>query len=559
MWHLFLYFILLAGCTSSSISLSPNADRQTQNRELARILGSSLQSLVILDEDVPRFLDALEDSSSPRLRQVAIRLLSLKPRPDIYQAISQKLTDPDPDVRKEALYALLRANSAYGEILFEAAVRPGVYQSERQALAGRISQFGTHGELLLIRMLAEADLNTARIAARNLKRLYPNYPNKPLQELILQDTKKSTFSASAWLASYPDENAVQQQLLDAISPYKEIRDRAKSLYQDAGDWVLLVTKNLLKKNVLTQPTLRILMIQKLIDRNDQEALNYLLEFFSYKTDAKAEQQTSQFLTSYRTLALPILREGFLSSNPVIREKSLFFVQDILDKKTALAAINLLNDPNKSIHTLAKKYIEKSVTKFAQDFAFEFNPQKNSLSDRTLFEILMAEGVPELLWYPSEKKIDPLRLFYTFQNSSGEIFKKYLRKINDSVYTLELRLIYELYLLGKNYSISMKTYRRYPIIQKTEEVAEIGLRQESNSSTSEENLLIAVLRAWYKEVKITDQDDIATLIQYRNQTTKIYENYLGLQAEYRETAAAILRKLGLDPEYMRAVATYIPKV
>lgn len=553
-----LSICVVVGCTSRLINLAPDVDPREQNRELARILASSLQSLVILDEDVPRFLDALEDPSSPRLRQVAVRLLSLKPQLNIYRAITQRLTDTDADVRREALYALLRADAEYGEVLFEAIVKPGVYQADRQALAGRISQFGKEGKVLLIRMLAENDLLVARIAARNLKRLYPNYPNALLTDLINQNTETSTFSASAWLASYSDEDAVRQQLSYSISPYSHVRERANLLYMEAGDWILPVTQNLLKNDIPAQPSIRVLMIQKLIDRNNEAALPYLLEFFSYDTDARAQQQTMQYVNSYRTLAFEILREGFSSLNLQVREKSLYFAQGMIDKKTLLAVIPLLNTDNKKIYQLARSYVEKGVKNFVPDLASQFNPERGLNSDTTIFQILLAAGRPELLWFPYQKKTDSLRLFYLFQKVSNTNMQDYFKKLQDPIYILQLNLIYQVYQLGLQFRRDNTTYANSTIIHQTQLVARAGLQQENNSENSQENFLISELRNWYKIIKGSSPEELSKLAKYRTQATTIYENYLGIQPDFRQIAQDILSRIGLSTEYLRAVSTYVPK-
>ncbi len=553
----FTGFLSLTACTSNLISLSPDASPRERELEIARILGSSLQSIHILDEDVPRFLEAMEDPHSPQTRQVAIRLLSLKPRSDIYQAISLHLQDSDPDVRKEALFALLRASSEFRDILFQAAIQPGIYTADRQALIGRISQFGSTGEQLLIKMLGVDDLSVARIAAKNLKRLHPGYPNKPLSLLVSQESETATFSASAWLASYSDINAVQHQLQLTISPHQKVRERARLLYQEAGEWILSPTITLLKKNTFLQPAVRQQMIQKLIEKNSETALDYLEEFFSYPTDAQINQQINLYILFYRASAFAILQKSFTSANPVVREKSLAFAMDIVDKKTVLASIPLLNDPNKNISQLAQTYIQKYVLRFADDLAAIFNPQQNLYSDRVLFNILLDEGIPALLWYPHKKEIDPTRLFYAFGHTTKSKFLAYLNKIKNLVYILELRLIYDLYQQAREFKSSFAAYRRLKIIQNSENVALAGLRQEGKNK-QEDNQLIQALRIWYQAMKNISESDLNQLKKYKNETSALYEQYLGIHPEYREIAREILMKIGLDIEYLRAVATYTPR-
>lgn len=555
----FTVFFLLTACTSHLIRLSPDDPPHEREQEIARILGSSLQSIQILDEDVPRFLEAMEDPNSPQTRQVAIRLLSLKPRADIYQAISLQLQDTNTNVRKEALFALLRAGSKFRNILFEAAARPGIYTADRQALIGRISQFGPSGEQLLIQLLADDDLSIARIAAKNLKRLYPGYPNKPLSYLLAQHSESTEFSASAWLASYSDSAAVQHQLLLTISPYPKVRQRALLLYQKSGDWVVKPTIALLKKNTFPQPAIREQMIQKLIEKNSEIALDYLEEFFAYPTNIETDQQISLYLLFYRTPAFAVLQKSFTSANPMVREKSLSFAIDIVDKKTILASIPLLNDPNKNISELARKYLQKYVGQFDDDLAAAFNPQENLYSDRVLFSILLGEGIPSLLWHPYEQKIDPSRLFYTFQYATKPQFLEYLKKIKNLIYALELRLIYDFYQQAKTFQSLLPGYRSLKIIQNSESVAKAGLNQEILKNQKGNNQLIQALRIWYQAKKNISETDLQLLQKYKNETSLLYEQYLGIQSEYRGISKEILMKIGLDIEYLRGVSTYVPRV
>ena len=554
----FTVFFLLTACTSHLIHLSPDASPGERELEIARILGSSLQSIRVLDEDVPRFLEAMEDPHSPQTRQVAIRLLSLKPRADIYQAISLRLQDTNADVRKEALFALLRAGSEFRNILFDAATKPGIYTTDRQALIGRISQFGASGEQLLIQLLAEDDLSVARIAAKNLKRLYPDYPNKPLSQLLTQHIESTEFSASAWLASYSEPAAVQHQLQLTISAYPKVRRRARLLYQESGDWIVKPTIALLKKNTFPQSAIREQMIQKLIEKNSEAALDYLEEFFAYPTNIETDQQIGLFLLFYRAPAFAVLQKSFTSANPAVREKSLSLAMDIVDKKTILASIPLLNDSNKNISELAKKYLQKYVGRFADDLAAAFNPQENRHSDRVLFNILLSEGVPALLWHPYEQKIDPSRLFYTFQYATKPQFLEYLKKIKNLVYILELRLIYDFYQQAKTFQSLLAGYRSLKIIQNSENVAKAGLNQENLKNQKEDNQLIRALRIWYQAKKNSSEPDLQQLQKYKNETSSLYEQYLGIQSEYRGIAKEILMKIGLDIEYLRGVSTYVPR-
>lgn len=551
--------LLLTACTSTLISLSPDADPQERDAEIARILGSSLQSLEILDEDVPRFLEAMEDPTSPQTRQVAVRLLSLKPRADIYQAISLRLLDDNAEVRKEALFALLRADSEFRDILFETAVRPGLYTSDRQALIGRISQFGFQGEQLLIKMLSVNNTSVARIAARNLKRLYPNYDNKPLSRLLADHSANGEFSASAWLASYSDLEAVRNQLLLTASAYPQAAQRARTLYLESGDWILKPTIELLKKNTFSQASIRQLMIQKLIEKNSETALEYLQEFFSYPSSSQVDQQTASFILSYRASAFNILQDCFASPNPIVREKSLSFAMDIVDKKTILAAVTLLNDSSQRIRQLAKEYLQKFAGRFADDLAACFNPEQNLNSDKTLFNILLNEGAEALLKHPHQNNIDSERLFYTFRYINKQQFLEYLKKINKPVYTLELRLIYDLYEQGKTFKSLLKDYRNFPIIRDSENIAEKGLLQENGKTSQKDNSLLQALRLWYRNIRDTPEAQLNQLRKYKNEVSSLYELYLGIHPEYRTVAEEILLKIGLDIEYLRTAATYIPRV
>ncbi|MGL4525158.1 MAG: HEAT repeat domain-containing protein [Spirochaetia bacterium] len=552
------FFFLITACTTRSINLRADLPPEQRSGEVARLLSSSLATVKVLDEDIPRLMDALTDEM-PQIRQFAIRILTTSPREDIYQAISERLVDENEEVRKEALSALLRAPTEYRNILYKTIIEGYLHPNYRDPLVGRISQFGAPGEALLIELLSHPDLAIARISARNLKRLHPDYPNPTLKELLSKKSIKSKLATSAWLASYNDLAAVKQQLLLSIDPSLVVARRASVLFKNAGMWIIPIIERILSSQEFFDPRIRKMLIQKLIENKNSSAQPYLGEFFSYVTNAEDEALCIDYIIHFNKPGFEQVKKSLASDNLNTQKTTLRIAQNFQDKDIVIASIPLLNSRDKVVKELSTTYIKKSLPAMAEELSAIWDIQRNNASDRQLFSLLFESGSPQILWVPYKKDVDPQRLNYVFRNVSETQFLGFLKKNKNIVYTLELRLIYQLFKSTKIYQNSSSSYTQSShLIQKNLKIIDLSLQQENPQSIDLSSRLKQEIQEWQSMFNKSTREERQTFQLYRNEAIKLYQEFLAIFPSYRELARFILEKNGIDINFIRGISTYSPR-